>query len=117
MVFWRRSGPAPVCITLLSELRNHFHTVLETPNANLVEGMLWFLKGVVGCMARTTPPPFSQKPVRSSNSNPRFDPFPIPRRVLDSDRFRHSWRAWVDASYFPARFDGGTAKTRPDGGT
>jgi putative transposase len=24
-------------------MRNHFHTVLETPNANLVEGMRWFL--------------------------------------------------------------------------
>jgi putative transposase len=24
-------------------MRNHFHLVLETPNANLVEGMRWFL--------------------------------------------------------------------------
>jgi hypothetical protein len=23
-------------------MRNHFHLVLETPNANLVEGMRWF---------------------------------------------------------------------------
>ena len=55
-------------------MRNHFHTVLETPNANLVEGMRWFLKGVVGCMARTKPARFNQKHVRSSNSNLRFDP-------------------------------------------
>ena len=24
-------------------MRNHFHLVVETPNANLVEGMRWFL--------------------------------------------------------------------------
>ena len=53
-------------------MRNHFHTVLEPPNAKLVEGMRWFLKGVVGCMARTKPAAFNQKPVRSSNSNLRF---------------------------------------------
>src|SRR5947209_12957445 len=25
-------------------MRNHFHLVVETPNANLVEGMRWFLR-------------------------------------------------------------------------
>jgi hypothetical protein len=24
-------------------MRNHFHLVVETPNANLVDGMKWFL--------------------------------------------------------------------------
>ena len=27
-------------------MRNHFHLVLETPDANLVAGMRWFLAGL-----------------------------------------------------------------------
>ena len=34
-------------------MRNHFHMVLETPNANLVEGMRWFLSAYTVTVRRS----------------------------------------------------------------
>src|SRR5664279_1415282 len=45
-------------------MRNHYHVVLETPNANLVAGMAWFQSmskasppGCICCLLYTSPSP------------------------------------------------------------
>src|ERR1043166_6531849 len=90
-------------------MHNHFHAVIETPNANLIEGMKWLLwwtrtlrssqaGGITARNCTTAPKPTRLRNMTISLTDTFYEPHPTYRLTSSTRYLMNEQQLWI----FPA---------------